>query len=233
MDRLSYLRETYRRIHAHNSFYEQLVLGIGLFITSLIVNVGANIYASQRPQNVVNDLILDFLPVVNLDFIYLQGAIALILVTIFLGFYRPQRLPFLLKTIGLFILIRSFFITLTHLSLPLPGLEVATYAPLGGLTRFLSSGNDLFFSGHTGFPFLLALIFWRDRLLRFLFLGASLIFGAAMLLAHVHYSIDVFAAFFITYAVYDLSLWLFTKDHKLFHLFPKQKRPLHRLGETT
>lgn len=224
---LPQLREAYRRIHLHEHYYRQLALGFGIFVASMAANVGANLYAALKPTNVVNDLILDFLPTVQLDFVYLYGALLVIVFAVLLGLYRPQRLPFMLKTIGLFIFVRSFFIILTHLSLPLPAIEGAVYAPSGSLTRLLSSGNDLFFSGHTGFPFLLSLIFWKDKVLRYLFLSTSLLFGAAMLLAHVHYSIDVFAAFFITYAVYDLAVWLFTKEHTLFHqLFQAQKDKL-------
>jgi hypothetical protein len=215
---LHQLRERYRHVHTEKSFYPQLLIGAAIFLGSLGANAWANFYTSTGPVNVVQDLLLDLLPIVNLNFIYIEGALILIVLSVFLALYRPQRLPFLLKTVGLFIFIRSFFMILTHLSLPLPEADIAIYAPPGSLTRFLSSGNDLFFSGHTGFPFLLSLIFWKDALLRYIFLGASLFFGTAVLLAHVHYSIDVFAAFFITYAIYDGAVWLFTKDHALFHL---------------
>lgn len=188
------IREAYRYTHAHEAFYKQLGLGVGLFIFSLAANVGANVYANQKQVNVVRDLLLDILPVWNLNYLYVEGALVLILFAIFLALYRPQRLPFMLKSTGLFILVRSFFIILTHLALPLPGQNTTTYLPFGSLTPFFSSGNDLFFSGHTGFPFLLALIFWKDRLLRYLFLATSFFFGAAVLLGHVHYSIDVFGA---------------------------------------
>jgi membrane-associated phospholipid phosphatase len=65
-------------------------------------------------------------------------------------------------------------------------------------------------------PFLMALAFWRNKILRNLFLATSGIFGASALLGHYHYSIDVFAAFFITYAIFHISKWLFAKDYKMF-----------------
>ena len=36
-------------------------------------------------------------------------------------------------------------------------------------------------------------IFWDEKLWRYVFLALAVVFGAAVLLAHVHYSIDVFA----------------------------------------
>ena len=79
----------------------------------------------------------------------------------------------------------------------------------------LLSGNDLFFSGHTGLPFLLALIFWDVPLVRWISIGVSVIFGTAVLLGHLHYSIDVFSAFFITYSVFRMAQYFFAKDWEI------------------
>lgn len=77
-------------------------------------------------------------------------------------------------------------------------------------------GGDLFFSGHTGAPFLLALMFWKDPRLRLTFLAATALFGAAVLLGHLHYSIDVFAAFFISYGIHDLARFVFRREQESF-----------------
>ena len=76
--------------------------------------------------------------------------------------------------------------------------------------------NDLFFSGHTGIPFLMALMFWNYKPLRYTFLCFSLFFAVVVLLGHLHYSIDVLAAFFITYAIFDICKFFFKKDWALF-----------------
>ncbi|UVK57536.1 sphingomyelin synthase family protein (plasmid) [Mesorhizobium sp. AR02] len=93
-------------------------------------------------------------------------------------------------------------------------------------------GGDLFFSGHTGAPFLLALMFWKDSRLRFAFLAAAVLFGAAVLLGHLHYSIDVFAAFFISYGVHDLARFLFRRDWEFFDAAngARNRRQLSGLG---
>jgi membrane-associated phospholipid phosphatase len=59
------------------------------------------------------------------------------------------------------------------------------------------------------------LIFWDNRFLRWLFLGLSIFFGASVLLAHVHYSIDVFAAPFIVYGMFVITKNLFPHDYAM------------------
>jgi len=73
---------------------------------------------------------------------------------------------------------------------------------------FLTYANDLFFSGHVGLPFLGFLIF-KDKKIRYFMLSASIILAVTVLLMHVHYSIDVAAAYFITYSIYALGKRLF------------------------
>jgi membrane-associated phospholipid phosphatase len=79
------------------------------------------------------------------------------------------------------------------------------------------TGNDLFFSGHTGLPFLLALMFWKhDPTSRTIFLGFSILFATVVLMGHIHYSIDVLSAFFITYGIFHICKFLFKKEWELF-----------------
>jgi prolipoprotein diacylglyceryltransferase len=54
--------------------------------------------------------------------------------------------------------------------------------------------------------------------IRTLFLAASVVFGVIVLLSHLHYSIDVFSAFFITYSIYHIAIKLFRKDYEFFTL---------------
>lgn len=64
-------------------------------------------------------------------------------------------------------------------------------------------------------PFLMALIFWDDKYARFISIFASIIFDVSMLLGHLHYSIDVFSAFFIAYTIFVMAQKIFAKDHNL------------------
>lgn len=208
----------YRAARAHPRFFRRLVTGFVLLAASLGINNLANAYVNTQTTAVsIQDLLLDHLPYLRLDDVYLEGLAILIGCITLLGLHRPHKMPFLLKSIALFVAVRSFFMILTHLSLPISQQEYQlTYAPLGGWFHVFTGGNDLFFSGHTGLPFLMALLFWNTPALRYTFLATSVVFGASVLLAHVHYSIDVFAAFFITYSIFHLAIWLFKKDYLLF-----------------
>jgi len=52
--------------------------------------------------------------------------------------------------------------------------------------------------------------------LRNIFLAISVFFGIVVLLGHIHYTIDVAAAFFIVYAIYHLALKLFPREYAMF-----------------
>ncbi len=197
---------------SQKSFLFSALLGFLLLAASLFVNYAAGNYATEKASNGVTDIILDNLPVMDVDIIFVYGAILLGMFVVILLIREPRQIPFIVKSIALFVFVRAIFITLTHLG---PILQQAP--PISNLIiRNLMFGADYFFSGHTGLPFLMALSFWSNKYLRNIFLATSFIFGASALLGHYHYSIDVFAAFFITYSIFHIARWLFTKDYRLF-----------------
>lgn len=194
-------------------YYASLLEALILFAISVIATHFASRYAEINASNYVEDIILSNTPVYNFEFIFVQGAIMLTLFVVVLCLRFRRAAPFLIKSVSLFIIIRAVFVSLTHIG-PYPlKLELES-----GLLNFITSGNDLFFSGHTGLPFLIALIFWRHLYIRILFLSSSIVFGIIVLLSHLHYSIDVFAAFFITYSIYHIAIKFFHKDYEFFAL---------------
>lgn len=64
--------------------------------------------------------------------------------------------------------------------------------------------RDLFFSGHTSTLFLIFLCV-KNKTLKPIFLAATVFVGIAVMLQKAHYSVDVFAAPFISYAAYKIS----------------------------
>lgn len=201
----------YRSYLQHKEFLVSSLFSIVLLILSLIINFYAGTYATDAASNPVTDIILSNVPLWNIDAVFVYGTLLFWLFVTLVCITKPQTIPFLLKSISLFVLIRSVFVSLTHLG-PFPT-HIAIQSNI--LNKFVF-GGDLFFSGHTGLPFLLALLFWDSYYLRLLFLVSSIIFGVLVLLGHLHYSIDVLAAFFITFAIYHLAQFLFKRDERIF-----------------
>lgn len=182
-----------------------------LLAISLTVNHYAGQYATTNASNSVTDIILNNTRVYDFDGIFVYGSIVFWVFIGFLCAVEPKRIPFTIKSIALFVFIRSVFISLTHIG-PFP----TTIIVDSNLLRHFTFGADLFFSGHTGIPFLMALIFWKNIYLRILFILSSIVFGIVVLLAHLHYSIDVLSAFFITYTIYHMCVALWKKDKVFF-----------------
>lgn len=194
------------------SFWFAVVVGALFLVLSLLATYLANSYTIEHASNSVSDIILDNVPTMNVGFVFSEGAMIFFAILILIGFYEPRRIPFALKTIALFIAVRSVFLILTHLAPPTQG----SYVDTSDLIYKISSGDDLFFSAHTGLPFLLAVMFWKERYFRYFFLLSTAIGGTAVLLGHLHYSIDVFSALFIAFGTFHAAKYLFPDDRGLF-----------------
>lgn len=192
-----------------------LLNGILLLGLALIFQFYASAYAIRVASNSVSDIFLSALPIVNTNFVIVEGALLAIAISLLLLLLKPKYLAFAIKASAIFIATRAICVALTHIGIypgqvgPDPtGIFDRTYVDLG-----LEGGY--FFSGHTGFPVLLALIFWDEKRWRYAYLGLSVAFGIAVLFAHVHYSIDVFAAPFMAYGIFKLSQHLFAEDYRM------------------
>ena len=199
----------------NKKFMISVATGLVMLFVGLAINFYAAFYAAQAAGNSVSYLILNNIPVFDVDGLAVYGPVLLWLFVAALCIEDPKIIPFVLKATALFIVIRAGFVTLTHLG-PIPGSIDNSSAP--AFLKAFTFGNDLFFSGHTGLPFLMALIFWKRRALRYIFIVASICFGAIMLMAHLHYSIDVASAFFITFTIFHIARdAFFNKDFKVFN----------------
>lgn len=193
------------------SFIISVLIGLVFLVAAIFTNQYANSYTAAHASNYVTDILLDSLPVVDVHLIFSEGAVLFVIVLTAILLSRPKFIPFTLKSLATFILIRSFFLVLTHLAPPAREIYIN---PTDFISR-LSSGEDLFFSAHTGIPFLLAYIFWNNKKLRYFFFVCTFIGGAAVLLGHLHYSIDVFSALFISFGIFHICKNLFNKDFQL------------------
>jgi hypothetical protein len=201
----------YRALLANAGFWRSACEGVAFFASSTIAIFAAVNYATAHASNHVTDFVLNLIGPFDVRFLFVNGTFAAFAITAGLLAWRPNRLPFALKATALFLLIRAVFVVSTHVA-PSP-IDPQHPAPFLNAMFF---GSDLFFSGHTGLPLLAALAFWHIRAWRMFYLALTAFFGAIVLLGHYHYSIDVLAALFITYGVFRLACWLFSRDYAAF-----------------
>lgn len=206
----------WRVLFRNSAYRSSLIIGILVFLAGFFVNYSVSIYKDIVHFPSVGDIILNQLPTLNLEFIYEQGMyIVVALIFAYPVLFRPELAPFMLKTYGILMLVRAGFVLLTQIGPPegffYADLMMENASPLG---KFFFR-NDLFFSGHTAVPFLAFLLMKGERF-RWVMLIASFVMAATVLLMHLHYSIDVFAAFFIAHGIYTLSDRIFNTHNKLF-----------------
>lgn len=196
-----------------------LPLSAALFAGALWVNTLAIQFATEHAGNPVSDIILSNTAPVEVDGLFVYGTMLMIAFSVLIVFIHPKRIPFAFHTLTLFILIRAVFTSLTHTG----PFEETYISDFGHTINRAFFGADHFFSGHTGMPFLGALGFWHIPWIRNVFLAATGYFAVIVLIGHLHYTIDVAAAFFITYSIYDIAVWLFPEEHKLFQADAKKE----------
>lgn len=139
-----------------------------------------------------------------------QGYVAFL--ACFFGFWLARdrrKLAFLLAATAVLMLVRDAFVLLTPVG-PLPDLiPLYKSGVVGGLHDRLEFDGELFFSGHTGFPFLYFLLTRRERAVSLACLAVSLVNGLGVMVTRNHYAIDVLGAFAIVPTVSALSRRLF------------------------
>jgi len=184
-----------------------IYISLIFLIIAVTINFISGDYVSEVEGIVVPDLILDHTPSINLNIVFVYGVL-LVITAIFIYplLFRVKELHNVISQFSLLVLVRALFISFTHLSTPTAAILPNYPWPLS----LMDFKNDLFFSGHTAVPFLGFLLFKNSKV-GYFFLAASIVMAVTVLLMHVHYSIDVFSAFFITYGTFKIGKLLFTK----------------------
>ncbi len=186
-----------------------IFLSLMIFVIATFIDYLSGVYVTSAKTAHVPDLILDHIGPINVSFLYIWGYIFFFLALFFYPiFFHIRTLHIVISQFSLLVALRAVFVLLTHLQTP----PDAIIVDFPWKFQMLSFQNDMFFSGHTAIPFLGFLMFKKQ--IRYLFLFGSVIMGSVVLLIHVHYSIDVFGAFFITYGSYKIGNLLIRKAER-------------------
>lgn len=178
------------------------------FITTIILIVVALSFSrflqfveSREGVTLPDPLLSAFNPI---DLTWLTFTIIYLSIIIFIYSVRnkPEDIMFALQVYALMVIFRTISMYLTPLNAPATLILLDDpFVQLFGKGEILT--KDLFFSGHTGTLFLLFLLAGNEKL-KFIFLISTIIVGSAVLLQHVHFSIDVFIAPFVAYGSFRI-----------------------------
>jgi len=192
-----------------NKHKKEILFAFFFFFITIMTFFYMGRFVDQRPRVVsLPDLILDRIPpMLWAGHLFVWGIIFFFIALLaYPLFFEVKLFARTLEQFSLLVMIRNAFLPLTGLGGRADAIAVQFPWPLD----FWNFQNDLFFSGHTLIP-LLGFFLFKGKNIRYFFLGGSILMGLASLFTHLHYSIDVFAGFFIGYGSYKLGEWIFGK----------------------
>jgi len=196
------LRASWQNFLADKRNKNELIISLILLAGVLAALAWFINYVEYRQGVVFADPVLNLFDPIDLTwFTFSLIYFALIIAIVSLINY-PNRLLFALQLYSLMAFVR--IIAMFLLPLNPPEQMIILKDPF---VEFFGSGNtltkDLFFSGHTATLFILYLVS-ENKIIKIIFLISTILVAVFVLLQHVHYTIDVFAAIFFTYACYSL-----------------------------
>ena len=105
----------YKTNFVKKDFIISVLISLALLVASLVINFIAGEFATDKASNAVTDIVLSNIPVFNVGGIFFYGGMILFSSVAVFCLVEPKRLPFVLKSVSLFLLTRSVFISLTHI----------------------------------------------------------------------------------------------------------------------
>lgn len=159
-------------------------------------------FVEVRQGVVLSDPILNLYNPIDLTWLIFALIYLSLFVAILTLIKNPERFVFAIQVYSLMVAVRILAMYL--LPLQPPEKMIVLNDPL---VEFFGTGQtltkDLFFSGHTATLFILFLVS-EKKAYKIVFLISTIAVAIAVLLQHVHYTIDVFAALFFAYACYNI-----------------------------
>src|SRR5262245_40966201 len=106
----------YRALFGSRAYLRSLCEGTAFLAARSIAIYAAVTYATVHASNPVTDLVLSRVGPLNVRFLFVYGTFTAFAITVGLLVWRPNRLPFALKAVALFLLVRAVFVALTHIA---------------------------------------------------------------------------------------------------------------------
>ncbi|HRN26536.1 MAG: hypothetical protein IT276_00595 [Ignavibacteriaceae bacterium] len=183
-------------------------LVVTLILLAVVLASLANFlnFVEARQGVVLPDPILNLFNPIDLTWLIFALIYLSLIAAIAALLNNPKQLMFAIQLYVLMVVLRIIAMYLMPLEPPLKMITLND-----PLVEFFGTGQtltkDLFFSGHTATLFILFLVS-EKKVFKIIFLISTIAVAITVLLQHVHYTIDVFAAIFFTYACYKLIIKL-------------------------
>lgn len=214
-------QENWRSEWQSNTFRYKLILSLVVLVGTLLLSVKYLSFIESRSGVPINDLLLKYLPSYDLS-----GYIFFIIYSaLVLGISHISQVPFrLIPAFYVYTVVLIFRMASIYF-IPLEAPENIILLRDPFVEFFTGTGTvitkDLFFSGHTA-TICILYFFAKNKWLKTFFLVSGIALGTMLLIQHVHYTIDVIAAPFISYAGYRLVLKIYRKSRPITSLSIKQ-----------
>ena len=185
-----------------SKFRIQFFLTIFFLLSALFVYRKFLDFAEARPGIVIPDPVLNLFNPIDLTWLIFGIIYLCLIIGVFALAKKPEKLLLAFQTYTAVVVVRIIAMYLMPFEAPEKLIVLKDpFVELFGSGESLT--KDLFFSGHTTTLFMLFLVVESKRL-KYVFLISAIVVGVTIVLQHVHYVIDVFAAPFFTYTCYAL-----------------------------
>lgn len=178
----------------------ELTITLLLLVVILISLTNFLNFVEARPGVVFSDPILTLFDPVDLTWLTFALIYISLVIAIITLIRNPERFLFTIQLYTLMVIVRMASMYLLPLEPPSTMVILNDpFVEIFGTGQTLT--KDLFFSGHTATLFILYLVS-EKKSVKSIFLFCTITVAVSVILQHVHYTIDVFAAVFFTYASY-------------------------------
>ena len=190
------------------SFLLKLLITPGFFLVYSAITQKLGNYVEMRKGILLNDKILEIIPSFDFSlsiFILLYSSLTIVILT---HLHKPKVILRIIEMHFLVAVVRQICILCVALEPPIGiivlrdvFLENTVYPRNSPLTK------DLFFSGHVASIWLYSLCS-ESKMIKYYFGLAAILMSFMILSMRVHYSYDVYGAFFFTTIIYFLPTWV-------------------------
>ena len=187
----------------NKAFRNKLSLGILVLVMLVAFLPYYFAFIEARKGILLNDLVLDYIDSANVSIPTFIIIWSLSLTCLYINLQKPERMLQMLWAFNVLSLSRILSIYLVPLEPPVGLIELIdpiTNTIYGA--RFIT--KDLFFSGHTATLVTFALCMHKKSHKVIVFSGAIAV-GVLVLIQHVHYTVDVVAAFVFPFILVPIA----------------------------